>query len=290
MVAPVKAGLGERERPKVDYERIKTRYGVETLDDILLIAATEAELAECDACTGYPCRKSHHIGYKPVIDNLRGEVVISTPSQCPIYAQHARQKALERKFSLAKIPVRCIGKTLEDYAVDDDNRNAVEFAKRILTEGFSGAYFYGEVGTGKTFLAAIIAQDFLRADKTVLFGKVADLLTEFYEIYRGQDDKSERELLRRLYEVDLLVLDDFGIEKSTQYLGTTLCKILDARYNRTGITTLITSNHTLKDIRRRLNSPSDADKDVPCLNGTRIYDRLIEICKPINFKGKSRRQ
>lgn len=281
--------MGERESLGEEYERIKTRYGIEAENDIRKIAAAEAEMAECAKCTGYPCRKSCSVGYKLIINTDTQKVTIQA-KECPIYEQHNRQRELERKFSLAKIPVRYAGKMLEDYAVDEDNRNAVEFAKSVLVEGFSGAYFYGEVGTGKTFLAAIIAQDFLRAGKTVLFAKVADLLTSFYEIYRGNDKTSEQNLLRELYEVDLLVLDDFGLEKSTQYLGTTLCKILDARYNRTGITTLITSNYTLKDIRSRLNAPSDADNETPCLNGSRIYDRLIEICKPINFKGESRRR
>lgn len=248
-------------------------------------------MTECENCTGYPCRKSINIGGKPVIkvDARLGGVMILA-EDCPIYAQLDRQKDFERRIAAAKIQPRYVGKTLKDYTVDADNRNAVEFAKKVLTEKFSGAYFYGEAGTGKTYLASIIAQDFLRAGKSVLFGKVADLLTEFYEIYREQSGMSEQELLNRLYNVDLLILDDFGLEKPTYFVGATMCKILDARYNRTGITTLITSNYTLQTVRAKLDAPTDAKPDDLCLNGSRVYDRLIEICKPINFKGKSRRR
>lgn len=289
--------LAAKGEPDAKFQRmakaVRDAYG--DLDDyeVIKVCAALREIDMCDKCTGYPCRKptspfSKGEGFTPVIQVDERWGLSIAAKRCKPYAEHFRQVALERKFKQAKIPPSYKGKTYADYRVDALNQNAVTFGKTLLQAGYRGAYFYGEVGTGKTFLAAIIAQEFLNAGKSVLFEKVADLLTEFYAIYRGQGG-DEDNLLDELYNVDLLVLDDFGIEKPTQFVGATLCKILDARYNREDVTTLITSNYTLEQIKRRLNNPSDLQQGDLCLNGSRIYDRCREICKPILFKGESRR-
>lgn len=271
-------------------DKIRAKYGsFITDDDVLKIADIEREMHECASCKGYPCPKAANHGFIPII--VVGNGYISTSfTPCKMRVNYCRQRDAERKFANAKIPTRYLGKTLADYETDKDNKHAVAFAKDILPKGLSGAYFYGEVGTGKTFLAALIAQEFLQAGKSVLFESVYNLLSEFYEIYRGKSNKSEDDLLNALYTADLLVLDDFGLEKPTQFVGATLSKILDARYNRQGITTLITSNYSLEEVKARLNAPTDARADDICLNGSRIYDRCIEICKPIRLKGTSRRR
>lgn len=269
---------------------IRERYGALSDSDVLFVDAAERELAECQGCTGYPCRKQKLAGFQPVITVNKNIGAYVTLKFCKPYEERERLDAFKAKLRAAKIPPRYRGKTLADYTVDADNNNAVYFAKTALLKNYGGAFFYGDVGAGKTFLASIIAQDFLRAGKSVLFEKVADLLTEFHEIYRGHSQQSEKELLTKLYNVDLLVLDDFGMEKATKFVGTTLCKILDARYDREGITTIITSNLSIEQVKKSLNTPTDADKGDLCLNGTRIADRCVEFCKTILFKATSRRR
>lgn len=272
-------------------EAIRKQYGSSLSDfEVLLITRALKELAICDNCNSYKnCPKKRNMGLKPRIHVGEEWDLPVTYGQCKPYEDYLRQEVLAKQFKYAKIPLRYRGKTFADYTADNCNQTAVDFAKSIMVEGYSGAYFYGAVGTGKTFLAALIAQEFLKAGKTVLFEKVADLLTEFYAVYRGQGG-SEEAILNALYDVDLLVLDDFGIEKATQFVGATLCKILDSRYNREDVTTIITSNYPLEQIETRLNNPSDVQNGDLCLNGSRIRDRCAEICKPILFKGKSRRR
>lgn len=290
---PTQAGLSHiadtfdafKGEPTFNATKIREIYPDLSELEAFLVSEAQSKLAECDQCTGYPCK---HDGLQPaVISDASGVYV--TLRRCKPYEEYRRQASLAKAFKHAKIPPRYSGKTFADYRVDADNRAAVDFAKGVMFEGYSGGYFYGAVGTGKTFLAAIIAQEFIKAGKTVLFEKVADLLTEFYAVYRGQGG-SEDSILDGLYNVDLLVLDDFGLEKSTQFVGATLSKIIDARYNREGATTIITSNYSLKQIAARLNNPSDMQDDDFCLNGSRICDRCREICKPILFKGESRRR
>lgn len=243
MLASVKARLAEVG------SRIRKKYGVTKDSDVWQIDTAERELAECEGCKGYPCRKATNVGFIPVINVENGEVLVSS-AICKPYIQYNAQVEFSEKLKTAKIPLRYRGKTFADYKADENNKVAVSFAKTVLSKGYSRAFFYGKTGTGKTFLASIIAQEFIKAGKSVLFEKVADLLTAFHEIYRGQSQKSEKELLSELYDVQLLVLDDFGIEKPSQFVGTVLCKIMDARYDREGITTIITSNLSVTEIKK----------------------------------------
>lgn len=198
---------------------------------------------------------------------------------CKFRAQWAFNSVLRS----ARIPDRYRGKTFADYKVDASNQNAVAFAKQALNSKI-GAYLFGECGTGKTFLAALIAQDFLTAGQTVIFIKVPSLLDDIKATFDGKGE--ELDILEKLQSANLVVLDDFGMEKPTQWTGSTLCKILDMRYDNPDGKTIITSNLSPKELADRLNNP---EKERANLNGSRIFDRLREICKPILLKGTSRR-
>lgn len=188
-------------------------------------------------------------------------------------------------MELAKIPQRYFGKTFDDYDVDSSNRDAVTYAKNVLKTR-RGAYFYGERGTGKTFLASIIAQEFLRAGKTVVFEKVTGLLGEIRDTFNGRGKFSEAQIMDAASKADLLVLDDMGMEKPTMFAGATLCSIIDARYDRPRLTTIITSNEPIETVCNGLDHAVDGKN----CNGSRIHDRCMEICKPILLNGVSRRR
>ncbi|MBR2518389.1 MAG: ATP-binding protein [Selenomonadaceae bacterium] len=192
------------------------------------------------------------------------------------------KRSLNNKFRSSRIPARYLGKTFADYEVDKLNQAAVEFAKTAL-ESPIGAYFFGECGTGKTFLAALIAQEFLQNGKSVIFIKVPSLLDDIKATFNGNG--TELDLLDELRAANLVVLDDFGMEKSTQWAGSELCKILDMRYDNPTGKTIITSNLSPKELAEHLNNASDGAN----LNGSRIADRLREICKPVLLRGTTRR-
>lgn len=184
-------------------------------------------------------------------------------------------------FGSARIPARYVGVTFDDYEVDSFNRDAVAFAKNIF-KLTCGAYFYGECGSGKTFLAALIAQEFVSRGKSVIFVKVPALLDEIRATFNGQGRESD--VLDELERAELVVLDDFGMEKPTQWAGATLCKILDMRYDSGG-RTIITSNLSPDELEERLNTATDGAN----FNGSRILDRCLEMCKPVLLGGVSRR-
>lgn len=265
---PTTLGFTKTPLPKVTFE-------VPSRPKRTLAEEFAEELKLCDGCTGV-CQKEIDRYYIPVVGELRGQ-----PIRLQRRCKFGKKADNAKKVRSSKIPERYVGKTLENYTCDASNRAAVDFAKNAFSS-LKGAYFYGECGTGKTFLASIIAQDFLRRGKNVLFVKVPSLLDDIKATFGG--NSSELAILNEIEAADLVVLDDFGMEKPTQWAGATLCKILDMRYDGRSMT-LITSNLSPRELAQRLNNATDGDN----LNGSRIFDRLKEICKPILFKGTTRR-
>lgn len=275
----------EREkRISANRERLTEKYGTLTDFQINDILKVESELAECEKCDGLPCPKSSNQNWQPHIEIDEKFGLAITQGHCRHYAAYLQQRKIEKSLANAGIPSRYQGKSFADYEVDSNNKLPVQYAKSCQ-QTRRGSFFHGERGTGKTFLASIIAQEFIKAGASVVFIKVPQLLDEFYSVYRKESDINEKEILQTLYKADLLILDDFGMEKATKFAGTTLCKIIDARYDADAMT-IVTSNYPLDRIQAELDNATDGKS----YNGSRIVDRLREICKPILFKGDSRRR
>ena len=137
-----------------------------------------------------------------------------------------------------------------------------------------GILFYGDVGTGKSFLACCIAN--------ALLGRLVSVsVTNFPRILntlQGTFDDERQKRIDRLQQYSLLVIDDLGVERDTAYSAEQVYNVIDTRA-RSGKPLIVTTNLSMKDLQ---NPPSLAYK--------RIYDRVLEMC-PIRLKlaGASRR-
>lgn len=173
---------------------------------------------------------------------------------------------LKRRACLkAKIPPRFIGKTFGDYKVTPDNERAVGLACQFVAEKpAQGLYLYGNCGTGKTYLASLIAQEFI--SQGVIFGDVPDLLSRLKETF---DNGGTEALLKRYTTCGLLVLDDIGTGKVTEWNVGILYQIINARYNADK-PLIVTSNYDLDGLQSAL-SKADA------FTAKRIVSRLSEM-------------
>ena len=275
-------------------QRICAEYGLETPNpyDVRKVLQIERERAQCKGCKGLPCQKTaYDKGAYPAV-TVYGDSVYTQYVTCGYQLaelkrkkeQREREKAKERQeasLKSARIPKRYLGKTLADYKMDKDNKDAIYYAQHSL-ELECGAYLFGECGCGKTFLAAIIAQMWLAADKSVIFIKVPALLDDLRATFNGEGKESA--IYESMSRADLLILDDLGMEKPSRFAGTTLCKIIDDRYDNDAAT-IVTSNNALSVVEYDLNHAHDGEN----LNGSRIVDRLKQFCRPIKIKGGSRR-
>lgn len=137
-----------------------------------------------------------------------------------------------------------------------------------------GLLFWGLPGNGKTFAAASIANALLEQWVKVRMTTLGEVLNRLPTL--NAEDKLL--YLKDLKTCGLLILDDFGMERRTDYAREQIFSIIDGRYvSKRPL--IVTTNLSLKD----LKTPADVTEQ-------RIYDRVLEMCVPVCFEGESLRQ
>lgn len=161
------------------------------------------------------------------------------------------------------------------FQTDPGNKDALGAVERFLDpianpSPTRGLYLFGEAGTGKTHLAAKIAKETHLVTK---FVKVPALLMNLRANFDGRNSHNQ-EIIDNLSAIPLLILDDLGAEKASDWVAETLYLIIDNRYGNLK-PTVITSNFSLTDIGQRL--------------GDRIASRIAEMCEIIKITSPDRR-
>ena len=151
-------------------------------------------------------------------------------------------------------------------------RNYVENFKTFKESG-KGLLFYGSVGTGKTYVAAAIANALVDKGIPVLVTNFARIANKLQESFDGR-----QAYLDDLNKFDLIVIDDLATERKTEYMQEIVFNVVDARY-RSGLPMIITTNLGIETL-----------KNPTSVSDTRIFDRILEKCFPIEVKGKSHRR
>ncbi|MFZ4835909.1 ATP-binding protein [Rouxiella sp. Mn2063] len=123
--------------------------------------------------------------------------------------------------------------TFDNYNAElPGQRHALEKSKAYANRfgsGFGGFIFSGGCGTGKNHLAAAIGNQLLSSGKSVLVVTVPDLMMRFRETYQDGAKTTEAKLMDDLCNVDLLVLDDIGVQRGNTNEGVVLFQIVDRR-------------------------------------------------------------
>ena len=152
---------------------------------------------------------------------------------------------------------------------------AGNYVKRFdeMYEKRQGLLFWGTVGTGKSYTAACIANELLNQMIPVVMTSFVKILQNI----QGNPDEEER-IMAGLNAAKLLIIDDLGAERSTDYALEKVYNIIDSRY-LSGKPLILTTNMTLKDMQE--------SEDI---RYRRIYDRIFEMCFPVRFAGRSWRE
>lgn len=194
------------------------------------------------------------------IERLRGQCIESDKFRCVTFADDDRS---DRKT----------GEILRRYA-----EKWAEMQKENI-----GLLLHGEVGGGKTFWTACIANAIIadEARKGTKGGWRGPVLLTTAQALRDKAQKDygsqKARVLDSVREVGLLILDDFGFEKKTSASDELLFDIINARYD-SGKPLIVTTNLTLAE----LSNAQD-------VKARRIFDRVIEMCQPIHVGGEGRR-
>ena len=233
----------------------------------------------CRGCTGEKCRQPSR-GMIPVVEVHDGRFSYAL-KVCRHERSRREKLRIAKLFSSARIPRAYEGDTFADYTVTDGNRKAVEAARWMLAGG-SGVFLYGTKGTGKTKLAAIIANERARAGSPVLFASVPDLMADIRNSFK---DGTTSEAVQAVKNTPFLVLDDLGSEKMSEWVGEQLFCIVNHRYNEQ-LPTVVTSNYSPTQIIRHMATVDARGNVIDDLQGQRIMSRIYEMCERVEIKDK----
>lgn len=165
--------------------------------------------------------------------------------------------------------------TFDKYEVREENKKVFEMAKKYadrfqdMYKKNQGLLLYGPVGTGKSFTAACIGNYLLNNAKPVIMTSFVKILQDIWENDR------EAEYITIVNSASLLIVDDLGTERETDYALEKVYNIIDSRV-RANKPMIITSNLELNDM-----------MECEDIRKKRIYDRILECCYPMYVGGKS---
>lgn len=195
----------------------------------------------------------------------------------------AEKKEAEKLRVISKLRRECFltdemaGQT---FAVDDQHDSRISAAMRRYAERWDevkvenmGLLLYGQVGTGKSFFAACIANALIDKGIPVKMTSFSRIVNEIQGLYTGR-----QEYLDKLTSYPLLIIDDLGAERGSDFMLEQVYAVVDARY-QSGLPLIVTTNIPVGEIKE----PAD-------LKYRRIYDRILERCHPVKIDGPSRRR
>ena len=158
-----------------------------------------------------------------------------------------------------------------------ENEHLVHFKKAVITcqnfiknfnSDYHNLFFYGTVGTGKSFLSNCVAKELIESGHSVIYFSAAglfELLSKYSFDYKNREDQKSR--YTDLYQCDLLIIDDLGTELTNQFVASQLFSLLNERHMGKKAT-IISTNLSLEELRNRYSD--------------RIFSRITshyEICK-----------
>ncbi len=157
-------------------------------------------------------------------------------------------------------------------------RNARQFTRNCLNgTAERGLLLQGEIGCGKTHLAAAIANELCEHDLDVLFLVVPELLDQLRSSYnRESEGLDEAEIIKRTYEVPVLILDDMGAHNFTEWVSNKLFAIINHRYNH-NLPCIITTNLELDEMDVKIGARTTSRILESCALNTMYIDRDIRL-------------
>lgn len=206
-------------------------------------------------------------------------------------------------YNEAKVPTRYFSASLQGFSNYSGNgrevlgfvQNWLEASKQKPLRGF---ILSGAVGVGKTFLLAALVKALVVRGYSAAFVDFFQLLARLRQAYA--DDKSDVSLLQPLLEADVLLIDELGKGRNTEWELTILDQLVMGRYNANR-PIIASTNFSLEDkpIHWDLNKQLDSDQPMGSgfhdlqfgflsqRVGPRIYSRLQEMCALVELRGEN---
>jgi DNA replication protein DnaC len=270
----------------------------------LTLIKTAAEVCPLCEGTGWKTLPDGPRASKDVNKNVNNVNKDRRVTRCDCQLR-ARTGAL---LEAARIPRRYEHCELASYTTDLPGSNpslalalisASKFAQEYDPGEGAGLLIIGKIGTGKTHLAVGIIKELINKGIPCLFYDYRELLKEIQNSYNTTVQTTELDVLRPVFETDVLVLDELGAVKPTEWVGDTVSLILNARYNDNRTTIITTNLPNLKKGMYKSNlSPSTKEAAEQAMQDATLGDRigepmrsrLHEMCRIIELDGEDFRK
>jgi DNA replication protein DnaC len=197
----------------------------------------------------------------------------------------------ERRAKLladARIPKLYVDSSLKNYQPskeDPSQLRAYNYAHTLVRDyplADRGILYMGESGVGKTHLSVAILRALIEKGIDCRFYEYRSLLKEIQRSYNPNTNTSEMEVLAPLFECEVIVLDELGAAKPTQWVQDTIGLIINSRYNEKKLT-ILTTNY----LDQRQTSMDETLED---RIGARLRSRLYQMCKTVLIEGEDYRR
>ena len=198
------------------------------------------------------------------------------------------QEQLTKILAAAHIPrryERCSFSNYHPVAGNNSQLQAFNYAFKLVNEYPAvdrGLLFTGSVGTGKSHLSVAILRGLAEKGIGCLFYEFGALLKEIQDSYNPISQTSELKVLAPVYETEVLVLDELGASKTSDWVRDMMMQIIGTRYNNRKLT-IFTTNYS--DTRRNPQEETLEDRI-----GVRLRSRLYEMCKAVIVEGEDYRR
>lgn len=236
----------------------------------------EEGLLWCGVCKERKENRYNFMGTKRIVPCL---------CKCDRAVMEAKKEEEERReFEIRVRSLKAIGLTenrFYEWRFENDNgknpklnlaRKYVKNWKEMQKKNI-GYVIMGPVGTGKSFFAGCIANALMEQGVSVMMTNFSRILNELTKPYA---DKNQ--IISNLVSYPLLIIDDLGIERNSEFALEMIYNVIDRRYC-TKKPLIVTTNLSYQDMTR-----SDLD-----MEHQRIYSRLMEMCLPVIYKGSDQR-
>ena len=188
----------------------------------------------------------------------------------------------------SKIPKRYENCSFQNFELLCPSLQRAMMTSRKFVEDFPdvnvGLLYLGRCGVGKTHLAVAALKEIMRKKGlSGLFYDFRDLLKEIQDSYNPNTHSSELKVLTQVIDAEMLVLDELGANKPSEWVQETITYVITKRYNDKKIT-IFTSNYL------DITIGSAFDETLTDRVGVRLRSRLHEMCRQVLMEGDDYRE
>ncbi len=185
-------------------------------------------------------------------------------------------KRVERIIKNSKMSKRNLNYKFDNFSSNTSNKKVLDNLKNYsekLVNGIEkkGLVLVGNNGVGKTHLACSIANKLIENGTPVIYGTLINLFAELRNSYDIDNNISEMEIIKLYENVNLLIIDDLGKEKPSEWGLEKLFTIVNSRYEN-NLPVIITTNYNQSSLVERLSLNGEIE------TAKSIISRLYEMC------------